>query len=58
MTSLTIEDLKRENQRLNDTPMSFFAPNELVEQFKAKCKAEGINMSQIFRNAMELIVGE
>lgn len=33
-------------------------PKDLVEEFKVKCKAEGVSQASIFREAMENFLGK
>jgi len=43
---------------LNDTPQTFFAPKQLVDEFTEYCKLHGINKSAYFRTQMKKLLEE
>ena len=51
-TKTSSEVKNRYNKKVYDS-VSIKAPKELVQAFRAKCEAEGVSQSRIFKKAME-----
>lgn len=49
---------KNEHRKLNYTQVEFALKKELVEKFKAKCKADGIKYSDVIKHAINDFISE